>query len=331
LIAGIDASLLWGAEKLSVETLSKELNIHGPIRRVVTQNSDALEIMRLLKAEDLVVGVMSIIDKEPEFWGDLARLPHIGNWREPDLETVINLDPDLFIAYKHSPTKEWENKIAAHGIPVLRIDFFRLEKLEEEVRILGLLLGKEAEAERFCAWNHRILSDIRGKASSISPHPRVYIEGYSDYRASGQGTGGNELCNLAGGRNIAAESKITSPRVTPEWVVEQNPQVIVRSVSDVNGYILKNPAPLQAHRNAIMKRPAWKHIEAVAQERVYAVDNSVWVGPRGVIGLTYLAKWFHPGQFTDLQPETLHKQYFDHFQGVPYQGVYVSEPAYVNE
>jgi iron complex transport system substrate-binding protein len=323
---GVNAPLLWGADTPSLETLKKEMNIRGPIRRIIAQNSDALEALRILKADNMVVGVFSNIDEEAEFWGDLAKLPHIGNWREPDLETVIGLEPDLIITYKTNPQKDWEHKLAAHGIAVLRLDFYRLGKLEKEITVLGALLDKQAEAERFCSWHRQLFDGIQAEVVRTNSQPPVYVENYGDFIASGPGTGGNELCVLAGGRNVAADSSISFPRVTPEWVVDKNPQVIIKAVSHFNGYVLTTPDPLNKRRDIIAHRPAWEYIDAVKNGNVYMVDNSIWVGPRGIVGLAYLAKWFHPGILSDLDPEALHKEFFDRFQGIPYKGVYVSAP-----
>jgi iron complex transport system substrate-binding protein len=310
---GVNAPLLWGADTPSLETLKKEMNIRGPIRRIIAQNSDALEALRILKADNMVVGVFSNIDEEAEFWGDLAKLPHIGNWREPDLETVIGLEPDLIITYKTNPQKDWEHKLAAHGIAVLRLDFYRLGKLVVDKNPQVII---------------KAVSHFNGYVLT-TPDPlnkRRDIIAHGDFIASGPGTGGNELCVLAGGRNVAADSSISFPRVTPEWVVDKNPQVIIKAVSHFNGYVLTTPDPLNKRRDIIAHRPVWEYIDAVKNGNVYMVDNSIWVGPRGIVGLAYLAKWFHPGILSDLDPEALHKEFFDRFQGIPYKGVYVSAP-----
>jgi iron complex transport system substrate-binding protein len=41
------------------------------------------------------------------------------------------------------------------------------------------------------------------------------------------------------------------------------------------------------------------------------------------VGLSYLAKWFYPEKFPDLDPEAIHKEYLERFQGLKYQGIFV--------
>jgi iron complex transport system substrate-binding protein len=51
--------------------------------------------------------------------------------------------------------------------------------------------------------------------------------------------------------------------------------------------------------------------------------SNIWTGPRAIIGISYMAKWFHPDLFKDLDPEELHREYLRRFQDIKYQGIYV--------
>jgi iron complex transport system substrate-binding protein len=133
------------------------------------------------------------------------------------------------------------------------------------------------------------------------------------------------MCVLAGGRNIAAGLSIPYPRVTPEWVVSENPEVIVKAAAYGNGYALKDGAPFNRRRDAILRRKAWRHIAAVASGNVHVMDSAIWTGPRAIIGIAYMVRWIHPVLFFDLNPGVLHREYLETFQGVPYRGAFVSD------
>ncbi len=49
-----------------------------------------------------------------------------------------------------------------------------------------------------------------------------------------------------------------------------------------------------------------------------------------LIGTAYMAKWFHPELFEDLDPEAIHQEYLTEFQGLDYDlnehGVFVYPP-----
>ena len=336
LMVGLTAALLLSPQATQTTTakeaavtikdsLGRTIHVPYPVRRIVVLNSDVLEIVRTLKAEDYVVGVFSEIVREPEFWGGLAKRPKVGSWRDPDLEAIAALAPDVVVAYGRNPGPELEQKANLLGIKVLRLDFYKPNKLEEEARALGLLLDRMQEAKRFCEWHRRYLKMIQERIARTSRRPAVYIESYSDYHAAGPDSGGHEMCILAGGNNIATSLSIPFPRVTPEWVLTKNPEVIIKAASYGNGYSLKNTIPFNQRRDAIMRRPAWYHIPAVISGNVYVVDSSIWTGPRAIIGVSHMVRWIHPSLFSDLDPETLHRTYLETFQGVPYKGVFVSD------
>jgi iron complex transport system substrate-binding protein len=324
--------LVWGpigvgrAETVTVvDCMGRRVEVRLPVRRLVALNSDIVEVVRTLKAQTCIVGVFSQIQREAEFWGDLARLPKVGSWRDPDPEAVAALAPDLVVAYGRNPGRAFEDKAAALGFQVLRLNLYQVDTLEREVRLLGRLLDRKAEAERFCAWHHRHLSMIASRLKKAPGRPAVYVESYSDYHAAGPGSGGSRMCVFSGGRNIAADLKIVYPRITPEWVVSQNPEVIIKAASYGNGYSQSDAGIFNKRRDAILARPAWHHISAVARRRVHVMDADIWTGPRAIIGMAYICRWLHPALFQDLDPEALHREYLETFQGVPYKGVYVSE------
>jgi len=251
----------------------------------------------------------------------------VGSWREPNSEIIAELEPDIVLAYAKTPSPEWEARMASQGIRVLRLDLYRVESLEREVRELGRALGRTEEAERFCAWHSRWMKRIQETIDGVSQRPSVYVESYSDYQAAGPGSGGHEMCVIAGGRNVSEEMAIPFPRVTPEWVVTQNPDVIVKAGSFSASYGAGDSgAALNRRRDAIMQRPAWSLIRAVASGRVHVLDSSIWVGPRAVVGVAYLVQWLHPGLIADLNGEALHKEYLETFQKLPYKGSFVSDP-----
>jgi len=48
---------------------------------------------------------------------------------------------------------------------------------------------------------------------------------------------------------------------------------------------------------------------------------------KAVIAATYMAKWFYPERFKDLDSEVVHKEYFEEWLGVPYRGIWAYPQA----
>jgi iron complex transport system substrate-binding protein len=308
-----------------MDSLGTLVEISLPVKKVVALNSDCLEALRILKADNLVVGVYSDIIRMPSFWKNLTHLPKVGRWNELDVEHIVNLEPNLVIAYGYNPSRFLEDRLKSFGISLLRLDFYKIDTLEREVTVLGQLLDRTNEAARFCDWHTKKREAIQGKRQKAPIRPRVYLEGYTDYQTVGNDTGSHEMCVLAGGKNIAADSSIPYPHVTPEWVVSENPDVIVKAVSSVNGYDLDNAGFFNRLREGVRERNTWRHIAAVASGRVHVMDGAISTGPRAIIGVAYMCRWLHPDLFKQIDPETMHKEYLEQFQDIPYQGRFVSD------
>ena len=294
-----------------------------PVKKIVALTTDSLEVIRALGAKELVVGISNDILTEGLFWADLKDRAVIGSCFDPHYELIATLNPDIVICYDRWPGPEMEKKLTPFGIKVVRLDFYKIKTLEKEVEILGRILKKEEEARQLINWHREKLNLISMKLKDIGNPPDVYVESYSEYHAAGQGSGGHEMCVLAGGHNIASGSSIAYPEITPEWVLANNPHLIIKAATLTNSYGMSDPGHFKRVREKIMLRPAWDNIHAVQKEKIYVIASDIWTGPRAVIGVAHMAKWFYPDIFKDFEPEKLHREYMEKFQGVKYQGVYV--------
>jgi iron complex transport system substrate-binding protein len=74
---------------------------------------------------------------------------------------------------------------------------------------------------------------------------------------------------------------------------------------------------------SIAEAPELSQVNAAKNEKIYLMTTEITSRPRWFVGLAYLAKWFNPDQFESLDPEAIHKEYLEKFQGVGYQGTFV--------
>jgi len=300
------------------------------LSRVVLLNGDAAEIICALGAEGKVVGVSHEILKCPELALKLSGKPSVGRWNSPNLELIASLKPDAVIAYSRWPDSRLEEGLNPLGIRVMRINCYKLDKLTGDIKRLGEMFGEREKAEEMIQFIGAKLKLVREGVKRIPPKERVkvYVESYSDYVSVARGSGGAQLCEAAGGMNIAADQPVPYPRLSPEWVLRENPQVIVKAVSRGRvkvGYGVDDAAPLRDLWREITSRPGWDEIDAVKNGRVYLISADIWTGPRAFVGVCYLAKWFYPKRFDDLEPRKIHEEYLKRFLGVKLKGIFVYE------
>jgi len=209
----------------------------------------------------------------------------------------------------------------------------------QEIATLGYLLGRTEEAYEFIDFYENYLDKILERVSGLPEEDkvRVYLEQNGEMTASGNGSGTNELCEMAGGVNIAVDLVGTYPTIDPEWVITEDPDVMVKSVNHGNkyaGYEKDTTEDIEELWRSFMNRAGWQMIKAVQNERVFVWSDSISTKPSFFVGVTYLAKWFYPELFEDLNPQAIHQEYLTRFQRLDYDlnehGVFVYPPTEVS-
>lgn len=310
------------------DALGKTVEIPSPARRIVVTNGDAAEILCALGAGDRIVGITDhIAESATDFLPRLKGKPVIGSSQAPSVERIIELQPDLVIAYEMWMSQEaFESKLTPVGIPVIRLYCYRLEHLESDIRILGKVAGEEAKAEEYVAYFQKTLDEVRKRLEGLPKRTRVYAESYRDYSTVARNSGGDRLLEAAGVDNLALSQPVPFPTVTAEWVVDQNPEVIVKASSSQwlkMGYGVSDMESVRAFREGLMNRPAWSRIEAVENNRVHLLANEIWTGPRAPVGILYIARWCFPERFKDIDPEAVHRDWLLKWHQKELKGIYV--------
>jgi iron complex transport system substrate-binding protein len=318
----------WAVQARTVEdTYGRNVELPDKVRSVVVLSRDVLEILRAMDAVNLVAGVSDTVQRDPQFWPELKGAPYIGRWSEPDYEAVALLKPDLVLAYGRYPGPEAEKKLGAAGIALLRLEVYMLSGFDREVRTLGLVLGKQDQAEALLAWRREKFAALDRCLESDPGRPLVYLEGYQKLQTWGPGTGGNETVARGGGANMAEGMHSQYGEITPEWVVTARPEAIIKVSPSKERYVADTPEDLRRSAQEIAQRPGWEVLEAVKSGRIYVLGSEIQGGPRAPIGAAYVARWLHPQACRDIDPEAWHREYIERFQKMPYRGSYVWPPA----
>ncbi len=229
-----------------------------------------------------------------------------------NVELIASLNPDVVIAPTtfFYPESELEAKLPPH-VKVVRLDFTDVKKLAQEIRTLGVIVNKTAEAEKLVKKVERLLKLVKERVANATSRPEVYLEWYSPYFTPGRGSYWHELIELAGGVNVFSDLEVKGlqsfVQVSPESVVQRAPDVIVRYVPSwvYNPCAARNATALARLRAEIAGRPGWSSIPAVANNRTYVVSGTYDGGYGSAVHLVLLAKLIHPELFADIDVDEL--------------------------
>ena len=233
-----------------VDDYGRAVTIDGIPQRIVSVAPTPTEIIFAVGAGGQVVGV----DDYSDYPAEAANLSKVGSYTL-NIEAIVALQPDLF----------------------------------KTIRLAGVITGHVSEADSLASALSERVDAV--KAKTLAPNvttPKVYVEYYPMW-TYGPGSFGDDLISIAGGINVAHNASSEYPEVTNEYIIAQNPEVIVYTTGVMS----------TTTKYSIVTRPGWENISAVETDHIYSIDDNLLsrYGPRIVDGLEQLAAIIHPELF----------------------------------
>jgi len=320
-----------------IDSVGRVVTVKTPVKRIVPLHMRHAAAVIVLGGEDAIVGVGSTVLERDLLFSNLRDRPSVGFHREPDPEAIMELEPDLVITFTQTgPQDQLDDKLPPETA-LVRFDFSMIETLKGEMMALGYLIGGREALMDYEEWHDRYMGTVLERVSEIPEEDRVrvFMERESpDKEASvrwayASDTGYTDLCDVAGGVSIAKAKIDYNGDVESEWVMEENPEVII-GLSYSGGYNAEDDTLLRAYREDIMSAPGFELVDAVKSERVHVISGDFALGPQMTIGAVVVAKWLYPELFRDLDPEAIHQEFLRDFMGVDYDlaehGAFVYPP-----
>ncbi len=261
----------------------------APPKRVVSLAPSLTEMVYALGAGPQLVGVTTVCNY-PEA---ARRLPKIGGMEDGgvDLEKVLSLKPDLVIAIGLFQS----NTVDALRRLGLRVEVVPSQTVEDVFAAagrLGTLLGREAAAKKLTADLGRRIDRVR-KATAALPkarRPRVFYQVWDQpLMTATRGTLIGRLIDLSGGANVFDDLSGQYVQVSPEAVLERDPQVVLAPTTHAS----------RVDPKILAKAPGLAGVTAVRTGRVYVLDGDLVsrAGPRIAEALELVARAIHPELF----------------------------------
>ena len=340
-VTQIELIILGKGKEITIRDANDDcITVFKPIEGIVVLNTDVAEAIRALGAKDRIVGVTNGITEATTFFPDLSSTQSIGKWYSPDIEEILVLNPDVIFAFGQWPgTEKLEDKLTGTDIVVVRLEFYKIDTLCAEMEILGYLLKERENAREYLTWHDEYVGRVDDRVSELAdddkPDVFLFMSGKTKEttcKSCATGTGMHELCERAGGKNIAAELD-EYPEVDVEWVLEQDGErgiEVMLGLTYKGGYETDDASIVEEEHDKITSVPGFSEIAAVKDSRVHLIDGDAAFAPVQPVAMVYMAKWLHPELFAEMDPGAIHQEYIDKFCGIDYDviehGVFVHPP-----
>jgi len=301
------------------DVVGRKVNIPAKAEKVICSGSGCLRLLTYLDAHNQIVAVDGIevkgspIDARPYAIANpwFKTYPVFGEFRGYDNpELIVGLDPQPEIIFKMLPGGGIKPDMLNNktGIPVVSLIYGNLtynrHQLNQSLRIMGKVTGKEQRAEHVIAYIDSIIQDLKTRSAKTSSLT-CYIGGLGQ-----SGPHGIQSTDPAfppfiflGLKNIAEQGtetkNISYLNVAKEQIINWDPDVIFIDISTLR---------LGADINALSQLrndPSFKHLKAVKNNQVYGLfpNNSYNQNIEVILANTYyIGKILFPEAFSDIAP-----------------------------
>ncbi len=263
-----------------VDATGASLRLPRPPRRIVSLVPSTTETLCALGLAEALVGITAYC-REPAAL--LAGKPRIGGEKDPDLERIRALAPDLVIANVEENRAEDVARLRAWGIPVWVAYPRTVAEAIGMIRDLGRLTGTEAWAEALAAECEALRAEAEARTAARRPVPCFYAIWREPWMTVGRDTYIHDMLRLVGGANVFADRAERYPTVTLDEVAARRPEVI-----------LLPDEPFRFRARQRQDFAAYAEVPAVRAGRILLVDGKPfsWHGPRIAEALRTLPAYF---------------------------------------
>lgn len=194
-----------------------------PAQRIVSLAPHVTELLFAAGGSSRIVGTVNYSDYPPA-----ARdIPRVGDNRLVDIERLLSLKPDLLVVWRHNASSRQMEQLRKLGIPLYYSDPHKLDDIPASLLRLGQLMGTEQEARRKAAEYQRQIGDLASRYRD-RPVVRVFYQVWDRplYTLNDKHIVSDAI-RICGGANVFARLTTAAPSITPEAVMQENPEAIV--------------------------------------------------------------------------------------------------------
>jgi iron complex transport system substrate-binding protein len=232
------------------------IQLAQPAERIISLAPSLTELLYVAGAGDKLVGVVEYSDYPEE----ALSLPLIGRFDRFDIERILELKPDLVVAWLTGNPRSTIEGLERLGLTVYVAEPKFLDSIPNQLEKLGQLAGTEGQASEAINAYAEKLTSLVNRYSATAPVRVFYQVWDRPLMTAGGAELTNDLIELCGGINIFGELTALAPKVNLEAVVLRDPELIVASGIDE-----RRPAWLDTWDE-------WPSMTAVANRQVVFID-----------------------------------------------------------
>ena len=256
-------------ETVTVTHISGETEITKNPKKVVVFDYGILDALDALEVEVTGVVKSSLPDYLKKY--DADNYEAIGGLKEPDMEKIYEIQPDLIIiSGRQASYYEELSKIAPTiNLGVVSEDY--MGSFTENMNVLGQIFDKEKEVKNKLAEVEKSIKNLNEKATEMNVNGLITLANDGEFSVYGEGSRFGILHQEFGIKPVdtTIEDSTHGVKSTFEYIVEKNPDYLF--VVDRSAVTGGSKSAKELFENELMKKT-----DAYKNGNIVYLDAAVW-------------------------------------------------------
>lgn len=272
LAAAIDGNLAGSAMTRTVTHAMGETEVPVAPQRVVVLDTSEVDNALALGAPIVGAPVAEVLEYQGYLADRLAGISDIGTISEPNLEAILNLQPDLIIGSK----QRYEAIYAQLSMiaPTVFVESLRVP-WQQNFRLHAEALGKMAEAEALLAAYDQRVAELQATLGPARAETTISVIRFRPGQVRlylKRSFIGYILQDVGLGRPASQDQDTFSAEITLEQIADVDADYLF-----ITGY-----AQDDSELDTFLASPLWQTLGAVQKKRAMDVDDDHWIAGLGV-------------------------------------------------
>jgi len=261
------------------DAVNRQVSIPNSPQRIVSLVPSVTEILFKLGLEQRIVAVTDFCTY-PEA---ALKLPKVGGYADPSLESILIHKPDLVIAAADMNRPALVRRLELMEIPVYVVHPQTVEATLATIEKIGAITGSKKPGKLLVASIKKRIQKVQRQIADLKPPTTLGCVMLQPLTVAGPDTFIADIIDIVGGHNVVPKGPSRYPTWNTEALLAVDPEFII--VSTYPG----QPTPKHFFDH-------WPQLQAVRHQQIIEI-NADWIhrpGPRMILGIEALAKALHP-------------------------------------
>ncbi len=259
------------------------VSLEKPAQTIISLSPGITELIYAAGGENKIKAAVSYSNYPRQ----AKKLPRVGSYDALDIEQILQLNPDLIVAWNSGNPKSQVTQLKKLGFKVYISEPNTFKKIPETIKKLGKLMNTDNIANKSAESFNTQFDFLKKQYKSINhkAEKTTFIQIWNNPIMSINGQHLiSKVISFCGGDNIFSHAKSLTYSPDIESILKYNPEVIIAT------------GMAEQSQTWLKRWQQWPYLSAVKNKQLYSVnpDHLVRHTPRILLGIQEICQLIQP-------------------------------------